>query len=147
MESFSRFMREDHRACDDLFVAAENAADRGDWSECRQAWTRFSAAILRHFALEETVLFPAFEQATGMTGGPTEVMRREHAQMRELLAPVEDALAGADPEAFLGHTETLLVLMQQHNLKEENVLYPMADRVLAGQREALLDILRESSPV
>jgi iron-sulfur cluster repair protein YtfE (RIC family) len=28
--------------------------------------------------------------------------------------------------------------MQQHNLKEEQILYPMADHYLASQREAVL---------
>lgn len=146
MESFNRFMGDDHRACDDLFVDAENAAHAGDWGSCRSAWTRFSAALLHHFTMEETVLFPAFERATGMARGPTEVMRQEHAQMRELLVRLEQALSAEDSAAFLGNSETLLVLMQQHNLKEENVLYPMADRVLAGERDALLETMRETSP-
>ena len=147
MESFSRFMADDHRACDDLFVEAENAAHAGDWDACRMAWSRFSAALLHHFAMEETVLFPAFEQATGMARGPTGVMRQEHDQMRELLARGEKALCRENSGAFLGSSETLLVVMQQHNLKEENVLYPMADRVLAGERDGLLDAMRETSAV
>jgi len=145
MESFCRFMGDDHRACDDLFIEAENAAHELDWSRCRGAWGRFCAALLRHLAMEETVLFPAFEQATGLVRGPTEVMRQEHAQMRDLLARLDEAAAGEDSAAFLGSSETLLVLMQQHNLKEENVLYPMADRVLAAEREGLLDAMRETS--
>ncbi|TRZ68118.1 MAG: hemerythrin domain-containing protein, partial [Rhodocyclaceae bacterium] len=33
--------------------------------------------------------------------------------------------------------ETLLILMQQHNMKEENILYPMCDQALAAQVEQL----------
>jgi iron-sulfur cluster repair protein YtfE (RIC family) len=34
------------------------------------------------------------------------------------------------------------VLMQQHNMKEENILYPMCDRGLAAQSDALGPVLR-----
>ena len=42
--------------------------------------------MLRHFEMEEAVLFPAFEEATGMTQGPTMVMHAEHVQMKGVLA-------------------------------------------------------------
>lgn len=73
-------------------------------------------------------MFPAFEAATGMTQGPTQVMRMEHRQMRGLMAQMQQAWAERDGEAFAGAAETLLILMQQHNMKEENILYPMCDQ-------------------
>jgi hemerythrin-like domain-containing protein len=51
--------------------------------------------MLHHFGVEESVLFPRFEQSTGMYRGPTQVMRGEHVQMRQLLAAAEAALADA----------------------------------------------------
>jgi len=39
---------------------------------------------------------------------------------------------------FAGHAETLHILMQQHNMKEEQVLYPMTDRLLGGQAADLV---------
>ena len=85
-----------------------------------------------HFEAEEGVLFPAFEAATGMGHGPTEMMRHEHEQMRTLLAQLESACDAHDGDGYSGIAETLLMLMQQHNMKEENILYPMCDRVLVG---------------
>jgi hemerythrin-like domain-containing protein len=67
-----------------------------------------------------------------MTSGPTEVMRGEHRQMRDLLAQMEGALAVRDSDTFGGAAETLLILMQQHNMKEENILYPMCDNALGA---------------
>jgi len=58
--------------------------------------------------------------------------------MRQLLAAAESALATHDGEEYAGHAETLLIMMQQHNLKEENVLYPMCDEQLADQGEAIV---------
>ncbi|MDP3033441.1 MAG: hemerythrin domain-containing protein, partial [Rhodocyclaceae bacterium] len=93
---------------------------------------------------EEAVLFPAFEAATGMAGGPTQMMRSEHARMRELLGQMRSAQTAQEGDAFAGAAETLLVFMQQHNLKEENILYPMCDRSLAAQSEGLAAQLQES---
>jgi hemerythrin-like domain-containing protein len=92
----------------------------------------------RHFAMEEDVLFPAFEAKTGNTMGPTQVMRMEHEQMRALMNDMERAVTAGNDAEYLGLSETLNMIMQQHNLKEENMLYPMSDRVLAGNREAVL---------
>ena len=117
-----------HKHCDDLFANAEAAAHAGRWDQCADVFGSLDAELSSHFAAEEQHLFPAFEAATGMTGGPTQVMRFEHRQMLDLLAQMRSALAEQALEPFAGACETLLVLMQQHNMKEENILYPMCDR-------------------
>ena len=43
----------------------------GRWDEAVLRCGEFADAIRRHFAREENLLFPAFEDATGMSGGPT----------------------------------------------------------------------------
>ena len=48
------------------------------------------------------------------------------------------ARAAQDADAYSGEAETLLIMMQQHNMKEENMLYPMCDQRLTDQTEALL---------
>ncbi len=128
----------DHRACDDLFASAEAAVAQKDWDSARSLSDRFQAAMAHHLRMEEEVLFPAFEARTGNTMGPTHVMRMEHEQMRALLQDMARAALAADHNGYLGLSETLNMLMQQHNLKEENMLYPMSDQVLAADREALI---------
>lgn len=133
----------DHRHCDDHLAAAEQAAGRGDLAAARDAFTAFEKAMQAHFAAEESVLFPAFEERTGITMGPTRMMRFEHEQMRGLLGQASAALAAGDLEAYLGQAETLVILMQQHNMKEENVLYPMCEQHLAEQAAALAPQIRQ----
>lgn len=60
------------------------------------------------------------------------MMRLEHEQMRRLLEEMTAAIDGGCSDDYLGMSETLLLYMQQHNLKEENMLYPMSNRALAG---------------
>ena len=127
-------MSQDHRDCDSLFVAAENAAAKNDWEEATQTFNAFIDAMDRHLGIEENVLFPAFEEETGMATGPTEMMRMEHEQMRVLFKEMRDAINAQQSDDYLGTSETLLILMQQHNMKEEQMLYPMCDRALDDAR-------------
>ena len=121
-----------HKHCDEIFADAEEACGKGDWGGGAKAYAAFAGQLETHFLSEEELLFPAFEAATGMVSGPTEVMRGEHRQMRELLAQMRQALDDRDSDGFSGTAETLLIMMQQHNMKEENILYPMCDNALGA---------------
>ncbi|TXH75338.1 hemerythrin domain-containing protein [Thiobacillus sp.] len=138
MNTILDFLGSDHRACDDLFASAESAIAQKNWDGARTLFDQFQAAMSHHLTMEETVLFPAFEARTGNTVGPTQVMRMEHEQMRGLMQDMAGAVAAGDRNAYLGLSETLNMLMQQHNLKEENMLYPMSDQVLSGNRDDLI---------
>ncbi len=138
MNSIKTFLLDDHRHCDDLFADVEKALALPDWGRAASAFASLNSAMEQHFMAEETILFPAFEAKTGMSRGPTEVMRVEHVQMRALLAAAGQSLRDKDAEDYAGNTETLLIMMQQHNMKEEHVLYPMCDDHLADQSDTLL---------
>jgi hemerythrin-like domain-containing protein len=142
MHAITDFMASDHRACDAMLITVEHAVAKRNWELARSEFARYRDGMLNHFTAEECVLFPLFEQTTGMYRGPTQVMRGEHAQMRLLLTAAASALAEQDVDDYAGNAETLLIMMQQHNLKEENVLYPMCDQHLAAQVEALLPALQ-----
>lgn len=132
------FFSQDHEACDAAWALAETAADGEDIEQTRALWPIFEARMRRHLAMEEEILFPAFERSTGMVGmGPTVVMRHEHMQMRGLLDQMRNALDEADLPELLDQGDTLLMLIQQHNMKEEGMLYPMAADGLTGEWELL----------
>jgi hemerythrin-like domain-containing protein len=137
MSGIRELMAHDHQACDDDFAAIEQALSVRDWAKTAAAIDAFVVAMERHLGVEESVLFPAFEQATGMAMGPTRVMRMEHGQMRGLFDEMRAAAGEQDEAGLRGQAETLLIMMQQHNLKEENVLYPMCDQHLALHATAL----------
>jgi iron-sulfur cluster repair protein YtfE (RIC family) len=131
-DTISRYLADDHRRCDRLLAACETAIGSGDWAVADEAATLFRTATLRHFTLEEDLLFPAVEGANLSATGPTNVMRMEHRQIRQLLDDLTGDLRRQDSDACLGDLETLHMLSQQHNAKEESVLYPMSDLSLAG---------------
>jgi len=141
MHSITEHMAQEHRHCDDLFAEAENAAADDDWSVAALAWERFCQELENHLQREEQFLFPAFEAQTGNTQGPTAVMRQEHSQMRALIHQMTAAASHQDQEEFLGGTDTLQILISQHNMKEEQMLYPMSDQMLADT-EQLVETMR-----
>ncbi|MBF0160144.1 MAG: hemerythrin domain-containing protein [Magnetococcales bacterium] len=128
----------DHRRCDDLYVQMEQAADAGDHPQTQQLLADFTTGMQHHFAMEETVFFPAFEQQTGMRQGPTTVMRMEHDQIRGILKQMRQSLDSNNLAAVLRASSTLLMLMQQHNIKEEQMLYAMGDAHLADETDQLV---------
>jgi len=143
MATIAEFLANEHRCCDESFATTEEAAQAGDLAHCRATFREFQAVMEHHFHKEEAMLFPAFEQASGNAMGPTRVMRLEHQQMRETLAGMDGTLASGDLEEFLGQAETLLILMQQHNIKEEQILYPMCDRFLGDAVGSVIQAMRD----
>ncbi|GJL81840.1 MAG: hypothetical protein DHS20C01_14740 [marine bacterium B5-7] len=143
METIKDKMTDDHRHCDEMFAEAEDLVTRDDWTNAIKRFDEFAKAMDHHFNMEEEVLFPQFEQATGITAGPTEVMRSEHSQMRLLIEAMDDAVHRSDSDEYLGQSETLLIIMQQHNTKEEGMLYPMVDESIGDNVEQLLSSLND----
>ena len=132
------YMAKTHALCDEMFTKAENLAGEGKWAEADNSFKAFVSETEKHFGKEENILFPRVEEVMGSGGGPTQVMRMEHEQMRELIASLSDVVEQQDQGEFLGEAETLLVLMQQHNMKEEQILYPMIDRVAGENATSLI---------
>lgn len=140
MPSISEFMTQEHRGCDEKFANAEAQVDKEEWGQAGELTRQFLNDMERHFMMEEQVLFPAFEQQTGIIQGPTTIMREEHQQMRQLLMQLQWALDEQQRDEFLDTGETLLIMMQQHNMKEEGMLYPMCDQQLADVAQIIKDM-------
>lgn len=94
-----------------------------------------------HHGKEETALFPALIDA-GMSreGGPVAVMLHEHAMGRGFISNMTDALTdhnAGDPaaqKALAGNMESYVTLLRNHINKEENVLFPIAEKMLDDQK-------------
>ncbi len=130
----SDFFSGDHHNCDSKWVRIEALLDSGDSASLGTAWQDFDQSTRRHLDMEEEVLFPAFEARSGMgQSGPTVVMREEHQQIRALLDQIAVAIGAGDTEEALDLGDTLHMLTQQHNIKEEGMLYPMAEDVLGEE--------------
>lgn len=137
------FMRDDHRACDHLFIEAENALAAKKSEDAKIFFESFYQATNHHFDMEERELFITFEKRTGMMGGPTQMMRYEHQQLRSLLESMRLALSENRNDDFFGIGESMMIMLQQHNMKEEQMLYPMIDRALESDAETVIQTLKD----
>ena len=142
MSTISSFLTKDHRACDEEFANLENAVASDNWEESAIKLNKFITDLLHHFDMEEKVMFPTFEEVTGMTQGPTMIMRMEHDQMRQLLNALQEDLDKKDKNHFFGVSESLMMLMQQHNMKEEQMLYAMADMHLGSLVSKIIEDMK-----
>ena len=121
----------EHSAFYTLFDAIEEIATR----ESAMAIILGATAILEamvdsHATLEDELLFTALEPHLGKHDGPLAIMRAEHEEMKRLLWQIEDAV-DADEAILL--VEEALSAARRHFQKEEQVLFPMARRLLGDE--------------
>jgi len=137
--TITQYMMNEHAFCDEKYGKAEQSVLSNDFEASKRDLSDFLKSMVRHLAIEEDLLFPEFERQTGMMGGPTYVMRTEHEQFRSIFKQMEASLENQDFDRISGLGETLVILMQQHNMKEEGMLYPMIDQHLMGSCENLIE--------
>jgi iron-sulfur cluster repair protein YtfE (RIC family) len=133
MGAISEFMGRDHERLDALLeeLRAHPAAE-----SAKELFARFDGGLRAHIAWEEEILFPAFEEKTGMRNmGPTAVMRMEHETIKQLLQAIAQAVEASAPT---DSADTLAEVLSAHNLKEENVLYPALDQSLPAEEASVL---------
>ncbi|MBT5291782.1 MAG: hemerythrin domain-containing protein [Thiotrichales bacterium] len=136
--NISEFMSEHHRECDNIYVKAEGLVSEQKWQEANDAFTQAYDNFMLHFDREEQTLFPEFEQKTGMDQGPTQMMRSEHMRMKATLEELKESLQNKDKDKFLGNSEAFMIFVQQHNMKEEQMLYAMMDRIFDTEAQELI---------
>lgn len=97
-------------------------------------------ADLCHHNKEEKVLFPALV-AAGLPerGGPVAVMLHEHDQGRSLVRTMAEAEVDARnghqaaEQQLIGAAKAFVDLIRDHILKENNILFEMADRLIPAE--------------
>lgn len=137
----TEYLEADHRRLDAIIPGVERLAAAGAYGDAAARFAEFKAGLDRHIEVEEQILFPTFESATGMTAGPTQVMRAEHADIREWMRVATGSIAEGDAELLAEAIDGLTRALSAHNVKEEGMLYPMTDEAIGGdeQRRRLVE--------
>lgn len=144
MESITAWMQQDHVLIDGILERATAAAQAGDLAALEREATLFLQRLERHIDMEENLLFPAFEERTGMTAaGPSVQMRAEHEQMQAIFLQMRAAVAAKDAAGYRQASQALLEVLVPHNLKEEQMMYPMLDDAMGADASALLADVKE----
>ncbi len=119
----------------------------------REASQVLNTDLIAHAKREDEAFFPALELAMGLGFGPTRVMRMEHVDIEEGATLVRDTLRElhevdhpaiveggealrslAEPGADAAHLRelcaSLLQRIDEHFMKEEQILFPMSRQIL-----------------
>ena len=121
-----------HRRCDELFAAARGSASAALWDELGSRVGALREAILAHFRYEEEHIFPLYEQWSGKEGA-TEWLRAQHDDMRAALWLLGTVSAGEQPGRYYAELTDLQEAFQAHARDEELRMYPVFERMLAGE--------------
>ena len=95
-----------------------------------------------HHGKEEDLLFKRMvDRGFPLQGGPIAVMLNEHDMGRAFIKGIADGAAklGSDPGAanrIIENAQGYIDLLRNHIGKENNILFPMADRVLSAEDQA-----------
>lgn len=137
-----RTLLDEHRRLREILGAVEQAAavDPLDTAALVKAARTFHEALARHERSEEEVLFPAL---AGM--GPVQLVLQEHARLHTLRDALETALETASEEgseaaarALKGRVDAVAYALAGHMLKEEQLVFKMAEAMLGPDRLAEL---------
>ena len=136
-ETITKFYEADHDRLDELFKTFQTLK-RSDFAKAKDAFKAFKIGLQRHIVLEEELLFPMWEEKTGMVeDGPTPVMRFEHSQIRQYLDAIHQKVEGRNPDTDR-EEQALLQVLGSHNRKEERALYPAIDNVTSAEERATI---------
>jgi len=141
----TELLAEEHRMIQrGLVVLGRMAAQLRSGGEVHPEVVEACLRFLRDFAdqqhheKEEHVLFPWLEQqGLSHESGPLAVLRDEHEQVRDHVRRMSASARHleTDPEAcrvFVAHAGELALFFWKHMLKENELLFPMAERTGGG---------------
>jgi len=145
-------LMEEHQLIEHVLSALEKAAGRLGRGE--EVYLRFFIGVTVfikgfadgcHHSKEEGLLFPALvENGLSKESGPVAVMLAEHVQARQLtqmLREMTERLQSGDERArdkVVQSAMGYVRLLRQHIYKEDNILFPMADKVIPLDRQQQL---------
>jgi hemerythrin-like domain-containing protein len=132
---------EEHRVIERALDALEEAATRLELG--REVSPTILEALLDfvrgfadrcHHHKEEGVLFPYLEErGLPPNEGPVGVMLHEHEVGRSHVSAMAEAIWDSKLEEFAAHARAYVELLREHIVKEDNVLFPMADQLMAEE--------------
>jgi hemerythrin-like domain-containing protein len=148
IQSFLRLLIP-HGELDELFALHQEALLSLDIPLAMERLQKFERILCRHMADEEELLLPLYRERAGcIPGGAVTLFQAEHRKMVQLVTQLREQLARLaegppdlkrqvihllDQESLFKH------LVEHHDLREQNFLYPTLDRVTSrAERRELL---------
>jgi hemerythrin-like domain-containing protein len=143
MNSTDNWLVHEHSLYEDLLTECHDAVENEDWEGVNLIFSQLVMHLKRHIALEEEVLYPAYESAPHAPQGPTTALREEHSTIIRLLQDMAPVIRTRDSEHLLECLAHLENQMIKHHEKEEDIFLPMASHILNSRRDELSSRLKQ----
>ena len=143
MKQSETWLVHDHSLYEGLLARCQEAVEMEDWRNANQTFREMVTQLKQHMAIEDEVLYPAYEANTDAPQGPTAALREEHRRILHLVRDMERLLQTSDSELVLDSLAQLEWRMLKHHEKEEDIFLPMASHILYEKREEILNKLNE----
>jgi hemerythrin-like domain-containing protein len=137
MSSSDNWLVHEHSLYEDLLSRCQDAVEIEDWAGADLTFRELVTHLKRHMALEEEVLYPAYEAAVEAPQGPTKALREEHDQVVRLVRDMMRVIKTRDSDHVLECLVHLEKQMIKHHEKEEDIFLPMASHILEARREEI----------
>ena len=138
MQRTDNWLVHEHSLYEGLLSRCREAVETEDWGTVNSLFGELVTHLKRHMAMEEEVLYPAYESASHAPQGPTTALREEHTNIIRLIQGVARVIKTRDSEHVnecLAHLEHQMI---KHHEKEEDIFLPMASHILDVSRDELL---------
>ena len=143
MSSTNNWLIHEHSLYENLLSQCTEAVEIEDWKTVNLLFKRLVTHLKRHMALEEEVLYPAYEAAAHAPQGPTSALREEHDHIVRLIMDMARVIKTRDSDYVLECLAHLEKQMIKHHEKEEDIFLPMASHILDAKREEISRQLAE----
>lgn len=136
-----------HEHLDELFLLHQEALLKLDLTLAAARLQAFERELQTHIRVEEELLLPVYQRAGRIPGGPIEFFTGEHQRLLAMLARFAETIeqlkhnqTDLDREVIrLFDAEAVFKsLMQHHDQRERNILYPKLDEVTEEAERAVL---------
>ena len=137
MSGTDNWLEHEHSLYEDLLSQCQDAVEIEDWRTVDLLFKEMVTSLKRHMALEEEVLYPAYETTPHAPQGPTQALRAEHDRIVGLIMDMNQVIKSRGSEHVLEcllHLETQMI---KHHEKEEDIFLPMASHILDARREEI----------
>lgn len=143
-----------HEDLGEFFLRHQEALLAGNLSTAAALLESYEQRLRQHIRDEEDLLLPVYERAGRIPGGAVEFFTGEHRKMLEMLtrlrhdlSRIEAQPAPRDIIRLFDDAAKYKSLVEHHDQREQNILYPALDRVTGEtERTALLQQCDASAP-
>jgi iron-sulfur cluster repair protein YtfE (RIC family) len=134
------WLAHNHSEFESFLYNFTDAVEQEAWVAASELFKQLIAALKAHMAMEEEVLYPAYESYQDLPQEPIIMLRAEHDNIVALLRDMAKVIVNRDSEHALRSVQPLERALISHHEKEEDIFLPLAGHILLSQKD---DIIRQ----